>query len=404
MRYWFIETINKGVGKILVVFCLPTIRCYFALCNLFNVILFFNVLDMNKSSRIAWAIRILVFVLFVVSAVAKMFPIWAFEKQLVDLNVASWCTAPYFSRLLIGVELALGIAILQRHFLKRLVIPAIMALLVIFCIHLTIEMVKHGAMNGNCGCFGQLIPMTPLEAFIKNIITLGFMIWLYRLTKESEMPHRFSWLLVIWGFSTLLMFVVFPFCPCKDEAAPAETISTPLAAPDDGGQVTTDAEPLVRADTGRTASGGLTKDTAAKEVKGPRAVTSKFAAYAESGGKKVNVDQGKYLVCMFAAGCDHCQDAAKSITALSKKAGFPKVFIFFMDEETEKIPQFFTIAGKKYPYKVLDVPKFWTLFGNEGSTPAVFLQWNGNPIASFIGIDEKGFTAAKLKAELAKMK
>ena len=61
---------------------------------------------MNKT-RIAWAIRILVFVLFVVSAVAKMFPIWAFEKQLVDLNVASWCSAPYFSRLLIGVELAL---------------------------------------------------------------------------------------------------------------------------------------------------------------------------------------------------------------------------------------------------------------------------------------------------------
>jgi thiol-disulfide isomerase/thioredoxin len=107
---------------------------------------------------------------------------------------------------------------------------------------------------------------------------------------------------------------------------------------------------------------------------------------------------------MFAAGCDHCQDAAKSITAMSKQAGFPKVFIFFMDEETDKIPAFFTTAGKKYPYKVLDVPKFWTLFGNEGSTPGIFLQWNGNPIASFIGTDDKGFTAAKLKSELEKMK
>lgn len=357
-----------------------------------------------SKTRIAWAIRILVFVLFVVSAVAKMFPIWAFEKQLVDLNVASWCSAPYFSRLLIGVELALGIAILQRHFLKRLVIPAIMALLVVFCVHLSIEMVKHGAMNGNCGCFGQLIPMTPLEAFIKNIITLGFMVWLYRLTKESEKPHRFSWLLVIWGLSTLLMFMVFPFCPCKDEATATGTISTTETEFDDNVQIATDSQQVALTDTGSATSGKLVKDTAALENKGPRAVTSKFAPYAESGGKKVNVDQGKYLVCMFAAGCDHCQDAAKSITALSKQAGFPKVFIFFMDEETEKIPAFLTTAGKNYPYKVLDVPKFWTLFGNEGSTPGVFLQWNGNPVASFIGTDDKGFTAAKLKAELAKMK
>jgi thiol-disulfide isomerase/thioredoxin len=358
---------------------------------------------MNKT-HIAWAIRILVFVLFVVSAVAKMFPIWAFEKQLVDLNVASWCTAPYFSRLLIGVELALGIAILQRHFLKRLVIPAIMALLLVFCIHLTIEMVKHGAMNGNCGCFGQLIPMTPLEAFIKNIITLGFMAWLYRLTRESDKPHRFSWLLVIWGLSTLLMFMAFPFCPCEDDNTNAETISTPIVEPSDDVQIPADSQDVSRSDTGSIVSGQIKKDSIEKANQGPRSVVSKFAPFAESGGKKVNVDDGKYLVCMFAAGCDHCQDAAKSITALSKQAGFPKVFIFFMDEEIEKIPAFFTTAGKKYPYKVLDVPKFWTLFGNEGSTPGVFLQWNGNPIASFIGTDDKGFTAAKLKSELAKMK
>jgi len=357
---------------------------------------------MNKT-RIAWAIRILVFVLFVVSAVAKMFPIWAFEKQLVDLNVASWCSAPYFSRLLIGVELALGIAILQRHFLKRLVIPAIMALLVVFCIHLTIEMVKHGAMNGNCGCFGQLIPMTPLEAFIKNIITLGFMVWLYRLTTESGKPHRFSWLLVIWGLSTLLMFMAFPFCPCAKEV----TNDVVIEEPSDSTEIAnndTATSALIAADTAKAGTGVAKKDSVAAEKPGPRAVASKFAPYAESGGKKVNVDQGKYLVCMFAAGCDHCQDAAKSITAMSKQAGFPKVFIFFMDEETEKIPTFFATAGKKYPYKVLDVPKFWTLFGNEGSTPGVFLQWNGNPITSFIGTDDKGFTAAKLKTELDKMK
>ena len=110
---------------------------------------------MNKKN-VSDVVRFLIFALFVVSAVAKMFPIWAFEKQLVDLGLMSWCLAPYFSRALIAVELALGIMIIQPHYLKRVVIPATIALLVIFCTHLTLEMIKHGAMSGNCGCFGQL--------------------------------------------------------------------------------------------------------------------------------------------------------------------------------------------------------------------------------------------------------
>ena len=68
--------------------------------------------------------------------------------------------------------MAIAIGILQNHFIKSFVIPITILLLTAFCIHLGIQMVEHGAMNGNCGCFGQLIPMTPLEAAIKNIITI----------------------------------------------------------------------------------------------------------------------------------------------------------------------------------------------------------------------------------------
>ena len=75
---------------------------------------------MNKKTLV-WLLRILVFALFVLSAVAKMFPIWAFEKQLVDLGLMSWCMATYFSRALIALELAIGILIIQPHFLKKIV-------------------------------------------------------------------------------------------------------------------------------------------------------------------------------------------------------------------------------------------------------------------------------------------
>jgi hypothetical protein len=70
----------------------------------------------------------------------------------------------YLARFIIALEIAIAIAILQPHFIKRIIIPSIILLLIAFCLHLAIQMYQYGAMNGNCGCFGQLIPMTPLEA------------------------------------------------------------------------------------------------------------------------------------------------------------------------------------------------------------------------------------------------
>ncbi len=349
---------------------------------------------MNKTT-ISWILRTIVFALFVVSALAKMFPIWAFEKQLVDLGIASWCSAPYFARLLLGVELAIGIAILQPHYLKRIVITSTILLLVVFCIHLSIEMVKHGAMNGNCGCFGQLIPMTPLEAFLKNVATIGLLIWLYKITTEKEMKHRFSLLLLIWSLSSLLIFALFPFCPCAAEETPeAAAIEEPSTSPE--------TAPMAEIDTTKEkASGAEQVETVAADP-GPAAVTSAFSKLAIFNGKKANIDQGKAIVCFFAPGCDHCQETAKELAKMAKQKDFPSIYIFFMDEEPEKIPEFIKQAGRNFPYRILDIPTFWTTMGPEGETPGVYYLWNGNVRKTFLGINEKAFNATELKSAIAK--
>jgi thiol-disulfide isomerase/thioredoxin len=348
---------------------------------------------MNKNT-LQWILRFIVFALFIVSALAKMFPIWAFEKQLVDLGIASWCSAPYLARLLLGVELAIGIAILQPHFLKRIVIPSTILLLVVFCVHLSIEMVKHGAMNGNCGCFGQLIPMTPLEAFLKNVATIGILAWLYKMTTEKEMTHRFSLLLLIWSMSSLLVFAGFPFSP-KSETA--EEPVTELAPTTENTPTTT--EPITQSTT-------PTKDTAQVKVveEGPVKVVSAYSKYAVFNGKKANIDEGKAIICFFAPGCDHCQATAKELAQMSKQKDFPPVYIFFMDEEAYKIPEFLDFAGKKFPYRVIDIPTFWTIIGDEGETPGVHYMWNGNIRKTFMGINERAFNAAELKKAVAQKK
>jgi len=348
-----------------------------------------------------WTARIVVSILFLVSAVSKMFPLWMFEKQLVDLGICGWCDAPYFSRLLIALEVAIGIAILQRHFIKRFVIPVTAFLLVAFCVHLSIEMVKHGAMNGNCGCFGQLIPMTPLEAFIKNVLTLGLLVYIYRTTEEHEKgKNRFMVPMFIYSVSAFAMFAIFPFCPCESE----DKTTTEVVGEGTIPSVDDPYDSLVQSNyVDTTKAIALPADTASGakiEEAQPAKVKSRFSEFKTIGGKKVNLDEGKKLVCFFAPGCDHCRETAKELKALAAKMKLPDTYIIFMDEESFLIPEFLKETGFNKPYQVIDIPKFWTVLGSNASTPGLFYLWNGNIMKSFEGIEANKFDAAALKSAI----
>ena len=348
-----------------------------------------------------WTARIVVSILFLVSAVSKMFPLWMFEKQLVDLGICGWCDAPYFSRLLIALEVAIGIAILQRHFIKRFVIPVTAFLLVAFCVHLSIEMVKHGAMNGNCGCFGQLIPMTPLEAVIKNVLTLGLLVYIYRTTEEYEKgQNRFMVPMFIYSVSAFGMFAVFPFCPCEEETEQTTEIIGENNVPSVDDQQDTLVQSYSADTTNAAALPADTASGAKVEEAQPAKVKSRFSEFKTIGGKKVNLDEGKKLVCFFAPGCDHCRETAKELKALAAKLKLPDTYIIFMDEEAFLIPEFLKETGFNKPYQVIDIPKFWTVLGSNASTPGLFYLWNGNIIKSFEGIEGNKFDAAALKTAI----
>ncbi len=355
-----------------------------------------------------WAIRVLISGLFLLSAVAKCFPIWAFEKQLVDLGLVDWCTAPYLSRLIIALETAIAIAILQAHYLRRFVIPVTLTLLVAFCVHLGIQIYQHGAMNGNCGCFGQLIPMTPLEALLKNLATIVLLAVLYRRVEEKPAgENRFLVILFIYAVSALLMFLLFPFCPCRPENTAVTTtpvISVP-PLPD-----TASSQPVssVKADSAKDSVVRKNRKDSTTSVQspvpapvGPPRVRSKFAPYQQFSGKTVDLDSGRKIVCLFVPGCDHCRDAAKEIKALSRRMELPPVYVLFMNEEVFKIPEFFSETGTQFPYFVIDnIPAFFTLLGMQATTPGVCYLWNGNIIKYYEGVESRKFDPEDLRKSL----
>lgn len=357
---------------------------------------------MNKKN-IAWTLRIAIALLFIVSAVAKIskgwistfpfidfspyFAISTFEvKQLLTLGFSE-AIAPYFSRILIGIEFALGFLLLTSNYLKRITIPTTIGLLVVFIIHLSYVTFSVGGNTGNCGCFGELLPMTPIEAIIKNIIAVGLLISLWKII-ENDQKSNF-WILTTITLSCILG--LFMLAPMKASSISNGNQNSTILI-DTRAQVV-DSIPIDEiktTDSSKIKTEKVTEETK-KEI-GPKQANSGYSDFY------ADIDKGKKILCFFVPGCEHCREAAKSLNALQKKhKDFPQVQIVFMDEEAEKIPDFFSYAGKQFPYKVIDVIPFWTKLGSGKDTPGVLYIHNGNVIHFFDGIAEKAFNSKALE-------
>ena len=358
--------------------------------------------ELNKKSITALFLRSFLAAIFLFSAYAKLYgmsvygAITTFEqKQLLQIGFSPEI-APYFSRFIIGAEIALGLGFLQVHYLRKLILPLSALLLVVFNVHLAYSMMA--GIGGNCGCFGDLLPMTPTEAFIKNILILGLIGWLSFWIRDEQIRvrHNFFVALSIALASILFMFVIAPI-----QHAAASDIPIVIVEPGNDDIVTLDDPTEVPNTNGETPNNGTnTSNENPEPVKPayePKKAVSGFAKYAPG------IDDGKKLLLFFAPGCEHCQEAAKQMVEMSKKdKDFPKMFIIFMNEEPEKIPEFFEKAGKKITHTVLDVGTFWTVIGMKRDTPGVLYLWNGNEVIFMDGINENAFTPEKLKKALDK--
>jgi len=350
-----------------------------------------------------WSIRILIAALFLVSAYGKVYPdpsaygtISMFEiKQLYPLGFSAEL-AKIFSRSLIGVEFALGLLLLFPFDLKKWVIPALIAMLSIFVVHLTIEIFTTGN-KGNCGCFGALLPMTPLEAIMKNVLSIGLLALLWK-RYGAQLPERSN----IWFLTTILslcMLLMFIFVPTYKAATVTES-SVGEPGPDTT-QIAI-GDPVVSSPETIAGTTEISKDTTKTKPKdiGPKSKKSGYEKYF------ANINEGKKIICFFAPSCDHCRATAKQLTALKNSTpGFPEIQILFMDEAAEEIPDFFKFAGATYQHKVLDIIEFWRVLGVNRDVPGVAYLWNGNLVKMYHSPEgPEAFNKEDLKTQLLKQK
>jgi len=297
-------------------------------------------------------IRVLVSALFLLSAFAKLYPTPMYgitkvfeEGQLIPMGFSEGIV-PYFSRFIIAIEFFIAFAILQRNYLKKLVIPTSILMLVVFSLHLAYSIFLGDSEN--CGCFGELIPMSPLQALIKNIITLGVLVFLYKKTPDDK-ENSCSKLSI-----QFLSFLLFMFA-----ALPVQTVNKN------------------------------------KRVSG-------FSEYVVS---DIDINDGKKILCFFDAGCEHCMDAAKSLNQLYDSISyFPEMHIIFSDSEADRIPEFFEYAGRKYSHQVLpfyneddEINSYLEILGYEYENPVVIYLDNGNQIRFYDGTGVNAFNSEEFR-------
>jgi hypothetical protein len=143
---------------------------------------------------------------FLFSAYIKLFPIELFEFSFIEIHIANWTTAPFIARLFLSLEFLTGV-LLMLNFNggnRKLALFSI-GLLVFFSIYLLVIIFVQGN-NGNCGCFGTFIKMTPLESMIKNLVLISLTSVLLLIPPKSNFSSN---KIVFWA--ALVASVATPF-------------------------------------------------------------------------------------------------------------------------------------------------------------------------------------------------
>lgn len=359
----------------------------------------------NIERYLPWSIRIIIAGLFLVSAYGKIYPdpsaygtISMFEvKQLYPLGFNAEL-AKIFSRSLIGIEFGLGLLLLFPFDLKKWVIPSVVLMLGVFVVHLSIQMAVFGN-KGNCGCFGALLPMTPLEAILKNVLSIGLLLILWK-RYGTQLPEKSN----IWFLTTVLslcMLLMFIFIPTYKAAT---VVQTPTPVVEQATAINTATDVSQTQDPKALKTPVTVADTASKVKKpkdlGPKPKKSGYEKYF------ANINDGKKLLCFFAPSCDHCRATAKQLVAMKNSIpDFPELQILFMDEAAEEIPDFFKFAGAQFNFKTLDIIEFWGVLGGNRDVPGVAYLWNGNVVKFYHSPEgPQAFNKEDLKTQLQKQK
>jgi len=220
-------------------------------------------------------------------------------------------------RLLISLEFAIGFLFFQQNLLRKLVIPCSLFFLIGFSLYLLYTGLILGD-NQNCGCFGEVIKLNPIESLIKNIFFIFLVLWLYKLERIDK--HNFFIPATILFVSILGVFLLLP---------------------------------IKSADNFQF---------------------SHFIQFEDHG--RVDLSTGEKFIGVINTDCNHCREMVKEIMSLSKNySDYPEFFFLVFSDGSVGIDSFKTLTDFNFPYHIIDINEFFDLIGQ--APPRIYYLADG---------------------------
>lgn len=157
----------------------------------------------------AWlriVLRVLLGLLFVVSAAAKLLDIDPFEMYVFSYGFFPLTVVDVLVRLCIAAELILGLLIALGWF-KRLVRLFSLLLLIFFSLFLCYAALR-GRME-SCQCFGQLLDIDPIQSLLKNAILILWTLFVYQGIPKGSIIDSKPRLIISLVASALITAAIF---------------------------------------------------------------------------------------------------------------------------------------------------------------------------------------------------
>lgn len=345
---------------------------------------------LNNNKKLIFNIFVILSgLLFIFSGISKLLPIYAFEFLFVRENILGWGLAPFAARLIITAELFLGIQLCLLKDVKRIYIPAAILMLVVFSVYLGYSIIAKG-VGANCGCFGELLPMSTTSALIKNVglifvLALAFI----NINETKKINFRIPSLVVV-----MILGFIFILFPVKAYEVPVET-AAPIIKPD---TLTAPAKSITKKEETPVIKETSKKIEVAEETKKEKqisflekypSVNSVYSKFTSFSGKEINPDEGEKIVAVFSLDCEHCMAVSKELSAIKKKFQLPQVLVLFLGSE-DQVAEFYG-DGFHFPYSVIEPIRFFPLL--KKAPPRISYLVNGNIIGNWV---EEDFSEANL--------
>ena len=279
-------------------------------------------------------LKVLLGLVFIVSAVLKLFDMDQFEIYIYSYHFFSLNVSFMVARLVIILELVLGIGLIS-HCLHKLMWWGSMAMLGAYSI-LLVYAVAIGRSD-NCHCFGDFLQFDPKQSLIKNGVLMLLFLMVYRM-EGWKTPFRWLILCLAIMASTIGVFVVSPPDHLTSNSYPEQNLQMDLF-----NEMLDDA-PL---------------DT-------------------------LNLRDGKQVICFFSTSCEVCQMAAHKLSLMQQFYGFPAeniTYIFMGDNEG--VTRFYEQSESSRYRDVLYMDVVQLLKSVNGNFPVVVLLEDGKVVYEY---------------------